>query len=317
MHFPFSFVETTWTLTFAALLVLLVVLLGRDRVSRYPFFTAAVVMSAIEMLTRRLLADKLPPLTSTTVFLVLADIGVVVTFLVVIELARRAFGGASRSAWAAGALALVAITVTTLWFWGPWPSRQTLFAHSTLGHLRLMQLGAEKGDLFDYFLFILLTLVAVLTGRRFHPGWRSHARQILLGYSLAGITQITVRVAWQKITSLPAPLTQAEFDHRMALEMRLLNANSLVYLAVAVIWLLCLWFDEPGAATTDAEPAFPSVASPAGSGATGSGAMGSGATESGIANAAGAQKIDPIAAALNRAIGPDAGPSAGKPPNAT
>jgi hypothetical protein len=255
MHFPFSFVETVWTLTFAALLVLLVVLLGRDRVSRYPFFTAAVVMSALEMLSRRLLADKLPPLTSTTLFLILADIGVVITFLVVIELARRAFHGASRTAWAAGALAFVAVTVTALWFWGPWPSRRTLDAHSVLGHLRLMQLGAEKGDLFNYFLFILLTLAAILTGRRFHPGWRSHARQILLGYSLAGITQIGVRVAWQKITSLPAPLTQADFDHRMALQMRLLDANSLVFLIVVLVWLICLWFDEPGSATAADSPA--------------------------------------------------------------
>jgi hypothetical protein len=248
MHFPFSLVEVIWTLTFAALLVLLVVLLGRDRVSRYPFFTAAVVMSGLEMLARRLLSDKLPPLTSTKLFLGLADVSVVLTFLVVIELARRAFRGVSRTVWVAGALALVAAAVTTLWRWGPWPARQTLDAHSLLGHLRLMQLAAEKGDLFNYFLFILLALVAILTGRRFHPGWRSHARQILLGYSVAGITQIAVRVAWQKITSLPPPLTQADFDHRMALEMRLLNANSIVFLAVALGWLICLWFDEPGAA---------------------------------------------------------------------
>jgi hypothetical protein len=249
MHFPFSFVEVIWTLTFASLLVLLVVLMGRDRVSRYPFFTAAVVMSALEMLARRLLSDKLPPLTSTELFLVLADIGVVVTFLVVIELARRAFRGASRTAWMAGAVVLLAITVITLWRWGPWPARQTIDAHSLLGHLRLMQLGAEKGDLFNYFLFILLTLVAILTGRRFHPGWRSHARQILLGYSVAGITQIVVRVLWQKLASLPAPLTQADFDHRMAMQMRLLNANSSIYLAVVLGWLICLWFDEPGSAT--------------------------------------------------------------------
>jgi len=255
MHFPFSLVEVIWTLTFAAQLVLLVVLLGRDRSSRYPFFTAAVIMAALEMLARRLLSDKLPPLTSTELFLVLADIGVVVTFLVVIELARRAFRGASRTSWVAGALVLLAAAVTALWLWGPWPSRQTLDAHSLLGHLRLMQLGAEKGDLFNYFLFILLTLAAIFTGRRFHPGWRSHARQILLGYSVTGIAQIAVRVAWQKISSLPAPLSQAEFDHRMTMEMRLLDANSIVYLVVVLGWLICLWFDEPGSAAAAASSA--------------------------------------------------------------
>ena len=41
MHFNFGFttIQVLWTLTFAALLVLLVVLLGRDRARRYPWFT--------------------------------------------------------------------------------------------------------------------------------------------------------------------------------------------------------------------------------------------------------------------------------------
>ena len=46
MHFNFDFSATQilWTLTFAALLVLLVVLLGRDRARRFPWFTASIVM---------------------------------------------------------------------------------------------------------------------------------------------------------------------------------------------------------------------------------------------------------------------------------
>ena len=42
MHFNFHFttVQVLWTLTFASLLVLLVVLLGRDRMRRFPWFTA-------------------------------------------------------------------------------------------------------------------------------------------------------------------------------------------------------------------------------------------------------------------------------------
>ena len=41
MHFNFAFtaVQVLWTLTFAAHLVLLVVLLGRDRTRRFPWFT--------------------------------------------------------------------------------------------------------------------------------------------------------------------------------------------------------------------------------------------------------------------------------------
>ena len=42
MHFDFHFtaISVLWTLTFAALLVLLVVLMGRDRARRFPWFTA-------------------------------------------------------------------------------------------------------------------------------------------------------------------------------------------------------------------------------------------------------------------------------------
>ena len=48
MHFNFDFStgQILWTLTFAALLVLLVVLLGRDRARRFPWFTASMVMMA-------------------------------------------------------------------------------------------------------------------------------------------------------------------------------------------------------------------------------------------------------------------------------
>ena len=46
MHFNFDFstAQVLWTLTFAALLVLLVVLLGRDRAQRFPWFTASIAM---------------------------------------------------------------------------------------------------------------------------------------------------------------------------------------------------------------------------------------------------------------------------------
>ena len=34
-----------WTLTFAAQLVLLVILMGRDRARRYPWFTTGIVLA--------------------------------------------------------------------------------------------------------------------------------------------------------------------------------------------------------------------------------------------------------------------------------
>ncbi len=304
MHFPFSEIEVVWTLTFAALLVLLVVLLGRDRVRRYPFFTASVVLTALEMLMRRLLALKLAPLTAAQLFFALGDAGVLITLLVVIELGRRAFAGASRPAWLVGAAVVLAASGAAVAWWGPWPARQTLEAHSLIAHLHLMQLFAEKGDLFNNLAFLALTLIAVFTGRRFHAGWRSHARQLLLGFSVAALVQVALRLAWQRLSSAPQPHTQAEFDHRIALQSRLLDANSLVYLAVLIGWIASLWFDDPGYAQA-VNPASPEDALPAKSGALNSGF---------------AEKADPIAAALQRALGADAGPAAkldaGKPPSA-
>ena len=60
MHFNFDFNSTQilWTLTFAALLVLMVVLLGRDRVRRFPWFTTAMALTALRMLASRLLYHR-------------------------------------------------------------------------------------------------------------------------------------------------------------------------------------------------------------------------------------------------------------------
>jgi len=304
MHFSFTEIEVIWTLTFAALLVLLVVLLGRDRAGRYPFFTAGVVLAALEMLVRRLLADKLAPLAATRLFLALADLGVLITLLVVLELARRAFARASRLSWTVGVIVVIAAAVATLAWWGPWPALQTLEAHSEVAHLRLMQLLAEKGGLFNNLAFIELTLIAVFTGRRFHAGWRSHARQLLLGYSIAALAQVAVRLAWEKLALAAQPRNQADYDHRFAIQTRLLDANSLAYLAVVIAWIACLWFDDPGS-TPAAKPASAPGAHPAAAGAPDS------------APAEDGEKNDPIAAALRRAIGPDLGHvpkrDAGKP----
>jgi hypothetical protein len=251
MHLPFTEVDVLWTLTFAALLVLLVVLLGRDRLRRFPFFTAAVILAAVEMLIRRLLSEKLPPLNATELMLALADLGAVLTLLVALELARRAFAGASGRAFAAGALGVLAVACGILGWWGPWPARETVFAHSLLAHLGLMQLIAVKGDLLNILLFLELLLLAIFTGRRFHAGWRSHARQILLGYSAAGLMQIGMRIAWERLGASGQPRSQAEFDHRMLIETRLLNVYSFVYLASIVWWIACLWFNDPGYTTAD------------------------------------------------------------------
>lgn len=267
MHFDFHFtaIQTLWTLTFAGLLVLLVVLLGRDRVSRFPWFTASMALMALRMLASRLLFGKMAPLTSSEIFLTLADIGTIVSFLVVVEMARRAFSGglrkASRKAWIVGTVILVAIAIAVVVKWGPWPPAQTVFAHSLLANLRFMQLVAQKGDLLIDLLIIGLGLIVVFCGARFNAGWRSHTQRIVIGLSTASIAQLLLRSALQAIANGPAPKTQEQYQHLTGLQEKLYNANSVVFVLVLVWWLVCLWIDEPGAgsASIQAETGVPEI----------------------------------------------------------
>ena len=91
-------------------------------------------------------------------------------------------------------------------------------------------------------------LMVVLFGRRFKAGWRSHTQQIAIGLSTAAMAQLTVDRAWQTILMRAMPHTEAEFERIMGLREKLFNANSVVYIAVLVWWIVWLWMDEPGTA---------------------------------------------------------------------
>jgi hypothetical protein len=248
MHFNFGFttVQVLWTLTFAALLVLLVVLLGRDRARRFPLFTASIVLVALRLLASRMLFGRMAPMTSSTIFLALADVAALVSMLVVVEMARRAFAGIKPRTWLIGTLAMLAVGGAVLAKWGPWPAWSTLTAQSNLALLRVMQLFAQKGDMLACLLAVELGLLVILLGRRFKAGWRSHTQQIVIGISTAALAQLAVRGIWQAIVLTAVPHSEAEYQRIMGLQEKLYNANSVVYIAVLVWWIACLWIDEPG-----------------------------------------------------------------------
>jgi hypothetical protein len=260
LNFDFTATQVLWTLTFAALLVLLVVLLGRDRARRFPWFTASIVLMALRVLASRLLFGRLPSITMSEVFITLADVAAIVSLLVVVELARRAFGGVQRRTWIGWTLALVAVGAAVLAVWGPWPAWKTLTADSTLAVLRLMQLAAQKGNLLVNVLTVELGLLVVLFGRRFKAGWRSHAQRIMIGLSTAAIAELVRQGVWEMIVLKAVPHNQAEYEHIMGLGGKLVNANEVVYAAVLVWWIACLWMDEPGAAAGEATAEIPAAA---------------------------------------------------------
>ena len=265
MHFDFHFtaISVLWTLTFAALLVLLVVLMGRDRARRFPWFTASIVLVALRLLTNRLLHDKLPQLTMGAIAISLADLSVLVGLIVLIEMARRAFKKAGAGAWAGWTLGLLALGGVLVWKWGPWPQWKTIAFDTTIAKLQFMQLFAVKTGLLVDVLSVALGFVVVAFGKRYGAGWHSHVQRIMIGLSTASIAQMGAQGIWEIIARHTTPHSRAEYERVIGLQGKLLNTNSAVYVIVLIWWIVCLWIDEPGASSTSADESGGTEAQPA------------------------------------------------------
>jgi hypothetical protein len=248
LNFGFNTVQTLWALTFAALLVLLVVLLGRDRARRFPVFTFSIVLVAFRLLASRLLFGRMSPMATNIAFLSLALLAGLVNVAVVVELARRSFTGAGRKAWLVGTLVLLVVAGAMVALWGPWPAWSTLTGGGLLTALRLTQLVAQRSDMLADGLAIELGILVAFTGRRFHAGWRSHAQMLTLGFATSAMAQLAIRGFWQVIAIHAIPHSQAEYERILGLQEKLYNANSVIYLVVLVWWIACIWNDEPGTA---------------------------------------------------------------------
>jgi hypothetical protein len=247
-NFPSAFAQVIWTLTFAAELVLLVVLLGRDRMARYPWFFTGIALFALRLLVDMLLTGRLPTFILQSIMIAMADVAAIVSLLVVLEIGRRAFGSVPRLTWINGVMALVVVAVAVVAFWGPWPSRQDLTWASPLAVLKLMQLAAQKADMLADLLAVEVGLLVVVIGRRFKAGWRSHTQSIVIGLAAVAMAWLAVQGIWLSITRHAHPTTRLEIERIVALGTRLVNANKIVYIAALIWWIVWLWFDEPVAA---------------------------------------------------------------------
>jgi hypothetical protein len=252
MHFQFDYStrQVLFTLTFAAQLVLLVVLMGRDRARRYPWFTAGIALYALQLMAEVLLSGRMAIIPLQEILLTIDDLGVVAGLLVLVEVARRAFAGAPRSLWVANTVGLLAVAGGVLATWGPWPVWKDLPLDTLLGKMKLMQLAAQKGNTLVALLTVGLGLLVVLFGRRFKAGWRSHTQKIVIGLSAVAIAQLALQGTLQHIIKTAHPTSRAEYDQIMRLLTKLVNVNSGVYLAALLWWITWLWLDEPGAAET-------------------------------------------------------------------
>jgi hypothetical protein len=243
-HFVFSATEILWTLTFAAELVLLVVLLGRDRARRFPWFTASIAVMAALELVRQILSGRISQIGFAFTILVISNLVAIVGVLVVIEMARRAFKGATARSWTIGTILTLAIAGVVLWLWGPWPAWKTVAERSLLGALRTMQMTADKGAMLDAILAIELMVLVLLFGRRFDGGWKTHVQKIVIGLSTVGIAQLAVRGIWESIVLHTIVRSREQYDRLLDLRDRLFHSSSVVFLCALVWWIGWLWVDE-------------------------------------------------------------------------
>ena len=245
-HFDFSATQILWTLTFAAPLVLRVVVLGRDRARRFAFLFTSIVLSTLILLVTRLLYGRMAPIVSSAVFLILSTLAAVIGILVVVEVARRAFAGAARRTWLICTILALFLATVVLVLWGPWPAWSTFKDTSLLGILRMLQVVSDKGSVLVSLLGIELGLLVALYGRRFGAGWQTHPQQVIIGLSAAGLAQIASRALWQFIATHAVIHSQTEYERAIDLRDRIFHGNSTVYLCVLVWWIVWLWRDEPG-----------------------------------------------------------------------
>ncbi len=244
-HFPFTTASILWTLTFAAHLVLLVVLIGRDRIARFPWFSASIGLIALRLLVVRLLMGRLPQVTLAGIVVVMLDATAFVTLMVVVEMARRAFGRARRASWLAGAMSLIAVGAVVLIYWGSWPPVKTLGSYSTL---QLLEFLAQKLGLLSDVETVGIGLLIVALGYRCGAGWRSHVQRIVIGLSTASLAQIAVEAIWQAVARSAVVHEMAEYNRVIHLRDNIFNANNAIYIAVLIWWIVVLWKEEPGSA---------------------------------------------------------------------
>jgi len=247
-HFALYFARTIWALTFASQLVLLVVLLGRDRVRRFPWFSASIALFAFRLMVEILLTNRISMIPLQTIFIVLADLTSLMSVLVVIEVARRAFSAARSRIWVLVSVAVVLVACAVVAFGGRWPQMQNLTVDSFIGLLRLMQFAAQKIEMLAEVLTVEACLLVVIFGRKFKAGWLSHTQSIAIGLGAVALATLSEQGYLQHLSSSVQITSRDQYNSLMKVVTWLVDGNQIFYIVVLIWWIFWLWRNEPGAA---------------------------------------------------------------------
>jgi len=262
--------QILWAFVLAAHLVLLVVLLGRDRISRFPFFTTAIALSSVHLIADHLLHGKLTSVAfywqSYTAVLLESIVGI----LVLIELTRRVFSSGKAGikinsrGWLGWSLVTVCLAIGAVWFWGPWPTLQAITAEPKQMPLLLVVLAALKSQQFLALITVEAALLLLIFGKRFGYGWRSHVQRIALGLSTNALAFLAVQVTTDTIKRTVKLTSRDQYDHIVRLFTNLDNARFAVWLLVLLWWIFWLWRDEPGGESAEPAAELVVIGSPVG-----------------------------------------------------
>jgi len=259
MHF--SIEQVLWALLLAAHLILLIALIGRERIARFRWFTAYLTLSAVGLIANHLLHGKLTMVAFYWQNYTLLALQSIVGLFMLAELAKQTFSTgkgpivAKPNFYIGWSAVLIALTAAAVWAWGPWPSLQSLSGNPSQLRLYVVILIGMKGQLGVMILTVLAALVMRMYGPRFGSRWRSHAQQIALGLSTSALAFLAVQAVNDVLSHTLHPKTRDEYAHAVQLVTRMENARTVVWI-LSLLWILYwIWRDEPGSsAQTTAVP---------------------------------------------------------------
>lgn len=242
--------QILWAAVLAAHLIVLIVLLGRDRSTRFPWFTAAIAFSSAHLIADHLLHGRLTTVAFYWESYSAVVIESVLAILVLVELALKVFSSGraglilKANGWLGWGLVVISIAVAGVWLWGPWPVWAALKADKNQLPLLLVVLAAIKLQLFVAIVTVEAGLLLRIFGKRFGYSWTSHPEQIALGLSTYALGYLTVLATTDVIKRTVHLKSRAEYDHIVNLFARLDNARFALWLIVLLWWIIWLWRDE-------------------------------------------------------------------------
>lgn len=255
--------QIIWALVLAAHLVLLIVLMGRDRIGRFPWFSGSIALSTIHLIADHLLHGKLTSIAFYWQSYVGVLLDAIVGLMVLIELTRRVFSNCragvilNAKGWVGWTFVTIGVTTAAVYYWGPWPDWKAMTADPKQTPLLLVVLAALKSQLFLAILTVEVGLLMRIFGRRFGSRFTSHTQQIMLGLSTYALGFLAVQSTTDIMKHTLHLTTRAEYEHVMKLFANMDNARFALWFLVLVWWIVWLWREEPGAAfrlTTDEVP---------------------------------------------------------------